>query len=625
MKRFLSVFLTVMLVAMNLSGCAYSTDSSQGSRLDNSDNVQSDMVSENNSIEETDENISQEKNTSAPLRGVVEYGNHVLAVKDDGTVYITTEDVFSTCNYNCVQTVSEWTDIVAVSMSEYSNYGHHIVGLKADGTVVATGDNSSGQCTVEDWTGIVDIYAGDGFTIGIKADGVVTTLKGSGEYDNWRDMEMLASDSDRIYGLRHDGTVLYRDGNTLYTDIKSFDVYDGFLALVRNDGTVFVSDTSETRWWLQETTSYEDWTDMVDVVCAYQNILGIKDDGTIVAARDYHDYENQGTAESYDEKGYNEYMDWENIIAVIPAGQMQYIGLKADGTLVTCGFYDRPQELREQLEGWTNIRTVKAQLEISETDTKDAEQVSVVTQGTLKGRDIDWIFDSEGVLTLIGTGSLGFTMSSEVPWEAIGEYIETVEIGEGITGISSPAFDYLENLTEVVIPSSVTSIRPETFLGCQKLEKFTVSEDNEYYCDVDGVLFSKDKTELVQYTNGKSGESYEIPSGTRIIGESSFRDCMNLKEVIIPDGLEKIGEDSFAGCKFTELIIPGTVTNIGSDGFGSCQDLEKITFEGDAPQMMRDSFYHVKAVAYYPEENATWTGEIKKEANRDGYLEWVAY
>lgn len=61
MKNILTVFLTIMFMAMNLSGCAFSADSQQESILDKSDEVQSDMVSGDNSTEqETNENISQE-------------------------------------------------------------------------------------------------------------------------------------------------------------------------------------------------------------------------------------------------------------------------------------------------------------------------------------------------------------------------------------------------------------------------------------------------------------------------------------------------------------------------------------------------------------------------------------
>ena len=46
-------------------------------------------------------------------------------------------------------------------------------GLKSDGTVVATGENSDGQCDVEEWEDIIAISASGNYTVGLKSDGTV--------------------------------------------------------------------------------------------------------------------------------------------------------------------------------------------------------------------------------------------------------------------------------------------------------------------------------------------------------------------------------------------------------------------------------------------------------------------
>jgi alpha-tubulin suppressor-like RCC1 family protein len=55
------------------------------------------------------------------------------------------------------------------------------VRLKSDGTVVAVGYNDDGQCAVGGWTGIVQVAAGGGHTVGVKSDGTVVAV-GNNDY-----------------------------------------------------------------------------------------------------------------------------------------------------------------------------------------------------------------------------------------------------------------------------------------------------------------------------------------------------------------------------------------------------------------------------------------------------------
>ena len=55
--------------------------------------------------------------------------------------------------------------------------GAFTVGLRNDGTAVAVGDNSLGQCNVDDWTGLIAISAGQFHTIGLREDGTVLTTQ----------------------------------------------------------------------------------------------------------------------------------------------------------------------------------------------------------------------------------------------------------------------------------------------------------------------------------------------------------------------------------------------------------------------------------------------------------------
>lgn len=69
------------------------------------------------------------------------------------------------------------------------------------------------------------------------------------------------------------------------------------------------------------------------------------------------------------------------------------------------------------------------------------------------------------------------------------------------------------------------------FAGCVSLEEITVSEKNEYYTSIDGILYSKDKTELCLYPAGKQGEDFVIPESVDRVGDFAFLDNQNLKRL----------------------------------------------------------------------------------------------
>ncbi len=148
-----------------------------------------------------------------------------------------------------------------------------------------------------------------------------------------------------------------------------------------------------------------------------------------------------------------------------------------------------------------------------------------------------------------------------------------------------------------------------------KLTSITVDEDNKYYSSQDGVLFNKDKTELIHYPQGKIATSYKIPSSVESIGSGAFSGCYNLTSItvdennlnyssqdgilynkdktqiiatpkgisgsiVLPNSLTSIGLLAFENCKNLESItIPNSVTSIGNSAFQNCRSLTSVVFE----------------------------------------------
>ena len=74
--------------------------------------------------------------------------------------------------------------------------------------------------------------------------------------------------------------------------------------------------------------------------------------------------------------------------------------------------------------------------------------------------------------------------------------------GLPVTSIGNLAFSWCKELSSIKIPGSVTSIGGQAFFLCESLTEIAVDEDNQYFCDIDGVLFNKDKTTIIAYPLG---------------------------------------------------------------------------------------------------------------------------
>ena len=152
----------------------------------------------------------------------------------------------------------------------------------------------------------------------------------------------------------------------------------------------------------------------------------------------------------------------------------------------------------------------------------------------------------------------------------------------GNSSIASYAFYECRSLTSVEIGDSVTSIGSFAFEYCSSLTNITVSKDNERYKDIDGNLYSKDGTILIQYAMGKTDTSFTIPNSVTSIGYAAFIYCSSLTSVVIPDSVFSIGDYAFAGCSsLTSVLVGDSVTSISSYAFFGCDSLTSVVI-GDS-------------------------------------------
>jgi len=182
------------------------------------------------------------------------------------------------------------------------------------------------------------------------------------------------------------------------------------------------------------------------------------------------------------------------------------------------------------------------------------------------------------------------------------DYLTSVIIPTSVTHIGSCVFKYCGGLASITIPAGVTSIGPDTFNNCRHLAAIIVDEGNPAYSSVDGVLFDKNKTTLIQCPAGKSG-SVTIPASVTSIGDAAFRGCDRVKGIMVDAGNPAYSSADgvlfdkrkttlilYPGGKTGSYIIPNNVTSVGDGVFNNCTNLTSVTIPSGITSIGGDAF-----------------------------------
>ncbi len=165
------------------------------------------------------------------------------------------------------------------------------------------------------------------------------------------------------------------------------------------------------------------------------------------------------------------------------------------------------------------------------------------------------------------------------------ESLKSITLHEGIETIGSYAFEYCSSLKSVNIPASVKRIGIEAFSVNVCLSSINVAAKNDRFCSVDGVLYNKDKTELLQYPCAKTDKTFSVPEGVKKIEGGAFSACFNLTNITLPESVAEIEDYAFSGCSSLNSInIPVAVTEIKEGVFFLCSALEDIYYGGTERQ-----------------------------------------
>ena len=186
----------------------------------------------------------------------------------------------------------------------------------------------------------------------------------------------------------------------------------------------------------------------------------------------------------------------------------------------------------------------------------------------------------------------------ETPGELSGAY----SVKEGTKIICDSAFWYCSSLSEIVIPSSVTSIGDSAFYGCNSLSEIVIPSsvtsigDSAFYgCNsLSEIVIPSSVTSIGDsaFYGCNSLSEIVIPSSVTSIGDRAFSSCDSLSEIVIPSSVTSIGKSAFRGCNsLSEIVIPSSVTSICDWAFWNCRSLSEIVIPSSVTSIGKGAFY----------------------------------
>ena len=186
--------------------------------------------------------------------------------------------------------------------------------------------------------------------------------------------------------------------------------------------------------------------------------------------------------------------------------------------------------------------------------------------------------------------------------------LKNITLPEGVESIGSGAFKYCDSLESITLPGSVTSIEPTAFATFGNTQ-IIVSENNEKFCSVDGVLFDKNKEVLIACVNKKA---YKIPEGVTTIGKQAFSGSMWFESIVLPEGVTSIEEGAFWGKPLESITLPEGVTRVGIAAFMYCEYLKSIMLPKSLTSIDTEAFYNCNNLTdvYYAGSEEEWNSIV---------------
>lgn len=285
------------------------------------------------------------------------------------------------------------------------------------------------------------------------------------------------------------------------------------------------------------------------------------------------------------------------------------------------------------------IKAAVARIGVEAFQGTDSLQEIDVEPGNLNFSSID------GVLFNLAMNNLIKYPSAKINTEYV--------IPNSVYSIRTHAFYNTTNLLSISLQDHVRITSSEWLVGASNLLNIYVTPGNNYHASVDGVLFSKDLTEIWKFPEGRMEVSYTIPDGVESIYFDCFANLPILETLVIPSSVSYIDSEAFVnstalsvivvspdsnfyvvqdGVLFTldfselvlypeglqnhDYVIPSSVTKILTNAFYGNVNLTSISIPISVEEIEFYAFSHLNSCTIYVEAtslpslwNLNWNGD----------------
>ena len=329
---------------------------------------------------------------------------------------------------------------------------------------------------------------------------------------------------------------------------------------------------------------------------------------------DIYSYESSTAEEG--ETGYSAISKLSGVYKSLPDG-LEYIGSDAMSYNRVCQYLRIPSSVKyighhafwdcvEKIDG--NLSGYKV-INISMTE----EEFDAIEIGNnwlpqydngLLDKKVELVFGAEKVydepVTYTEKEDGTFELTAVANRENKTEFTTEAE-GKVVSSIARHPFKWDSYIETVYIGKDVKELRGESFVNLRALKEFVVDEQNESFCAVDGVLYTKDmKTLLCVPKAYEGGKTFIVPETVEVISRSALSDC-KFEEVLLPEGLKRIESmaflkaenlkeiNSYKGSK-TYASLPEGLEFIGLDAFNYASGLTYLYIPSSIKEIGAYSF-----------------------------------
>lgn len=176
----------------------------------------------------------------------------------------------------------------------------------------------------------------------------------------------------------------------------------------------------------------------------------------------------------------------------------------------------------------------------------------------------------------------------------------TVEVDDTdvytIIEVCNQAFRDNPVIKTLILPASIQYVTNVSYNDKHTFMSFEVDSENPYLCAVDGILYNKDKTVLVEWPKGRLGRPSDVLPSVVEYGPYCFAGYDfygNNYCIEIPEGVTKIGDSAFSKAFAYSIKLPSTVKSIGAMAFYYCCFITNLILPADLEEIGINAFNHM--------------------------------